>query len=65
MCLLDSIFQFRWTMSTPPRIGQAVTVPPLKDDPLRSSTVLPYLDAYHYGTETEQDYYTEHDLTGK
>lgn len=42
-----------------------MTIPPLKNDELRSSTVLPYLDAYHYGgDDTEEDYYTEHDLTG-
>lgn len=56
---------FRWTLSTPPKVGTRVSVPPLRGDELRSSTVLPYLDAYHYGTdEMEQDYYTEHDLTG-
>lgn len=53
-------------MSTPPKVGARVSIPPLKGDELRSSTVLPYLDAYHYGTdEMEQDYYTEHDLTGE
>ena len=47
-------------------MGNRVRSPPLKNDELRSSTVLPYLDAYHYGTdEMEQDYYTEHDLTGQ
>lgn len=52
-------------MSTPTEVGTRVPVPPLKTDELRSSTVLPYLDAYHYGNdEMEQDYYTEHDLTG-
>lgn len=51
-------------MSTPPKNGTRVQIPPLKNDDLRSSTVLPYLDAYHYGTdEMEQDYYTEHDLS--
>lgn len=52
-------------MSTPPKVGTRVSIPPLRGDELRSSTVLPYLDAYHYGTDDmEQDYYTEHDLTG-
>lgn len=52
-------------MCTPPKIGTLVPVPPLRNDELRSSTVLPYLDAYHYGTDDmEQDYYTEHDLSG-
>lgn len=59
------IVSFRWTLSTPPKVGTRVSVPPLRGDELRSSTVLPYLDAYHYGTDDmEQDYYTEHDLTG-
>lgn len=56
---------FRWTIGSPGRVGSYLTIPPLKNDELRSSTVLPYLDAYHYGAdETEEDYYTEHDLTG-
>lgn len=58
-------FSFSWVIATPPKIGQKVPVPPLKGDVFRSLTVLPYLDAYHYGTEElEHDYYTEHDLTG-
>lgn len=63
--MLMNFLLFRWTTSTPAKIGSRVLVPPLRGDELRSSTVLPYLDAYHYGTdEMEQDYYTEHDLTG-
>lgn len=55
-----------WTISAPGPLGTYLTIPPLKNDKLRSSTVLPYLDAYHYGSDDmDQDYYTEHDLTGK
>lgn len=58
-------FAISWTISAPGPLGTYLSIPPLKNDPLRSSTVLPYLDAYHYGSdEVEQDYYTEHDLTG-
>lgn len=53
-------------MTIPSEIGTNVLVPPLKGDALRSSTVLPYLDAFHYGSEDiEHDYYTEHDLTSR
>lgn len=52
-------------MSSQAQIGKRVQVPPLRNDELRSSTVLPYLNAYHYGhDEMEQDFYTEHDLSG-
>lgn len=58
-------FRCSWTISAPGRFGTYLTIPPLKNDKLRSSTVLPYLDAYHYGNDDiDQDYYTEHDLTG-
>lgn len=61
-----TLILFSWTISAPGPIGTYLTIPPLKNDKLRSSTVLPYLDAYHYGNdEMDQDYYTEHDLTGK
>ncbi|XP_031632986.1 serine/threonine-protein kinase STK11 isoform X1 [Contarinia nasturtii] len=63
---LEQVKQHTWTVSTPTKVGTRVSVPPLRTDELRSSTVLPYLDAYHYGTDdNEQDYYTEHDLTAK
>lgn len=54
----------RWVISAPIRIGTAITIPPLKRDELRSSTVLPYLENYHYGNNDEQVYYTEHDING-
>lgn len=58
-------FGDRWTMSSQAVVGKRVKVPPLRNDELRSSTVLPSLNAYHYGNdEMEQDYYTEHDLSG-
>lgn len=44
-----------------------IPVPPLKGDPWRCSTVLPYLEAYHYqiDRDTEDVYFTEHDLNRK
>lgn len=62
-----------WFHSRIERVGNAIRVPPLKGDPLRCSTVLPYLESYHYnqtdggGARDDDDevYYTEHDLSGK
>lgn len=42
--------------------GPPIPIPPLKGDKYRSSTVLPYLEAYHYGSEQEDVYFTEHDV---
>lgn len=54
-------------MSAPIRTGDVVPVPALKGDPLRCSTVLPYLEAYHYqlDRDVEDVYFTEHDLNRK
>ncbi|XP_004530050.1 serine/threonine-protein kinase STK11 isoform X2 [Ceratitis capitata] len=62
-----SIQQIRsdpWFISAPEEKGPPVPIPPLKRDVYRRSTVLPYLDAYHYETERdlEEVYFTEHDL---
>lgn len=37
----------------------------LLGDSLRSSTVLPYLESYHYDRDLNNVYFTEHDLNGK
>lgn len=54
-------------MSVPEEKGPPVAIPPLKADIYRRTTVLPYLDAYHYETERELEevYFTEHDLNRK
>lgn len=56
-----------WVLSAPEKTGVLVPTPPLKGDPYRRSTVLPYLEAYHYETdhELEDVYYTEHDLNAE
>lgn len=53
-----------WFHAALERIGPAIPVPPLKGDPLRCSTVLPYLESYHYQADRDADdvYFTEHDL---
>lgn len=40
-------------------------MPPLKGDVVRSSTVLPYLESYHYESRQSNVYFTEHDLNGE
>lgn len=57
-------FFCRWFNTAPEKIGEAIPVPPLKGDPFRCSTVLPYLEAYHYQSDrdVEDVYFTEHDL---
>lgn len=45
-----------------------VPIPPLRGDELRNSTVLPYLQSYHYDTSRDtlsNVYFTEHDLNGE
>lgn len=53
-----------WFISAPEEKGPPIPIPPLKNDKYRRSTVLPYLDAFHYETEYDQEdnYFTEHDL---
>lgn len=54
---------FSWFMSAPPVTGPPIPIPPLKGDKYRSSTVVPYLEAYHYGDQDQEDvYFTEHDV---
>lgn len=42
--------------------GNSVPIPPLKGDVVRSSTVLPYLESYHYENRQANVYFTEHEL---
>jgi serine/threonine-protein kinase 11 len=63
-----TIFQIRnhpWFNSSPVNTGDAIPVPPLKTDQTRSSTVLPYLESYHYEDRQSQMFFTEHDLNGE
>uniref|UniRef100_A0A1A9Z488 non-specific serine/threonine protein kinase n=1 Tax=Glossina pallidipes TaxID=7398 RepID=A0A1A9Z488_GLOPL len=61
---IQQIRQDSWFMSAPEEKGPPIPIPPLKNDKYRRSTVLPYLDAYHYEAERdlEEVYFTEHDL---
>jgi len=50
-----------WCKKRYPRVGMAASAPPYHDDPLLSTTVLPYLENLHYPSQ-EPDLITEHDL---
>jgi serine/threonine-protein kinase 11 len=63
---IEKIRNHSWFISSPINTFDAVPVPPLKGDSLRSSTVLPYLESYHYENRQNQNvFFTEHDLNGK
>ncbi|XP_017117416.1 serine/threonine-protein kinase stk11 [Drosophila elegans] len=60
---LQEIRHDTWFRSAPPVTGPPIPIPPLKGDKYRSSTVIPYLEAYHYGDQDQEDvYFTEHDV---
>ncbi|XP_017047041.1 serine/threonine-protein kinase stk11 [Drosophila ficusphila] len=60
---LQEIRHDTWFMSAPPVTGPPIPIPPLKGDKYRNSTVIPYLEAYHYGDQDQEDvYFTEHDV---
>jgi len=63
---IQQIRNHAWCKLNKPINIQTVTVPPLKGDELRSSTVLPYLQVFHYDNSREftNIYFTEHDLNG-
>lgn len=42
----------------------AVPVPALRGDDLHTMTVLPYLIAYHYGSDENPQFVTAHELNG-
>lgn len=64
---IQKIRNHAWFISSPVCTFDAVPVPPLKGDSLRSSTVLPYLESYHYDTNRQNPnvFFTEHDLNGE
>lgn len=65
---IQKIRYHAWFISTPICTFDAVPVPPLRGDSLRSSTVLPYLESYHYETNRQNPnnvFFTEHDLNGE
>ncbi|XP_062125148.1 serine/threonine-protein kinase STK11 [Drosophila sulfurigaster albostrigata] len=61
---LQQIRQDAWFLSAPAVTGPPIPIPPLKGDKYGRSSVLPYLEAYHYGNEQDQEdvYFTEHDV---
>ncbi|XP_055678076.1 serine/threonine-protein kinase stk11 [Lutzomyia longipalpis] len=61
---LPQIRNHPWFIGAPEKTGPPIPFPPLKGDELRRSTVLPYLEAYHYATDRDNEdvYFTEHDL---
>jgi serine/threonine-protein kinase 11 len=62
---IQQIRNHSWFLSSPIDTGDRVPVPPLQGDVIRSSTVLPYLESYHYESRQNDVYFTEHDLNGK
>lgn len=63
---IQKIRNHSWFISSPINTGDAIPVPPLKGDSLRSSTVLPYLESYHYeNRQNHSAFFTEHDLNGE
>lgn len=65
--LINHLIFYRWCRLKKSEDCPPVPVPPLRNDPLRSSTVLPYLHSYHYDTSRDNltnIYFTEHDLQG-
>ena len=61
---IQKIRNHAWYIASPINTFDAVPVPPLKGDCLRSSTVLPYLESYHYDTNRQNQnvFFTEHDI---
>ncbi|KAG5681446.1 hypothetical protein PVAND_010882 [Polypedilum vanderplanki] len=59
---IQQIRNHTWFMSSPINTGDSVPIPPLQGNALRSSTVLPYLESYHYESRQNNVYFTEHDL---
>jgi serine/threonine-protein kinase 11 len=64
---IQQIRNHSWFKCVPFGSGPPVPIPPLKGDHLRCSTVLPYLEAYHYDGDRDASdmYFTEHDLKGE
>lgn len=51
-----------WMLCAHPRLESPVPVPPLKGDGIRNSTVLPYLQNYHYQSRDFRNYFSEHEM---
>ncbi|XP_034484938.1 serine/threonine-protein kinase STK11 isoform X2 [Drosophila innubila] len=61
---LQQIRKDSWFLSAPAVTGPPIPIPLHKGDKFGRSSVLPYLEAYHYGNEQDQEdvYFTEHDV---
>ncbi|ALC47355.1 lkb1 [Drosophila busckii] len=61
---LQQIRRDTWFLSAPAISCPPIPIPPLKGDKYGRTTVLPYLEAYHYGNEQDQEdvYFTDHDV---
>lgn len=54
-----------WFISRPGKLESAVPVPALRGDDLHTMSVLPYLIAYHYGSDESPQFVTARELNGK
>lgn len=65
--LLCLNFVHRWFLSAPAVTGPPIPIPSPKGDKYGRTSVLPYLEAFHYGNEQDQEdvYFTEHDVNRK
>lgn len=54
-----------WFISRPGKLETAVPVPALRGDDLHTMTVLPYLIAYHYGSDESPQFVTARELNGE
>lgn len=55
---------YRWFIIRPMKLENAVPVPALRGDELHTMTVLPYLIAYHYGSDESPQFVTAHEMNG-
>jgi serine/threonine-protein kinase 11 len=62
---VQKIRNHSWFISSPINNNDAIPVPPLKGDSLRSSTVLPYLENYHYENRQNNVFFSEHEMNGE
>ncbi|XP_065199474.1 serine/threonine-protein kinase STK11 [Planococcus citri] len=59
---IQQIRNHPWFISHPVKLENAVPVPALRGDDLHTMTVLPYLIAYHYGSDENPQFVTAHQL---
>jgi serine/threonine-protein kinase 11 len=63
---IQKIRNHSWLISSPINTGDAIKVPPLKGDCLRNSTVLSYLENYHYDHRQNHNVFSlEHETNGE